>query len=498
MSAATDRFANARTNESLLNSRQREVLDLLVAGKTNGEIAHALGMTLDGAKWNVSEILGKLALDSREDAAEYWRNRKSSRSPVTALRGLLGIGALKWAGGIAAVAVIGIALAGLFTRDDDSRGAQLPPFYIEATMDSLDASRSIGTNPAGSPITERNHRLMHIRWWQRDIDHMRVEIETIEPADEAGTDIILIGGDRQVYYRFETNTYTETPLPDFPDEAKLRRRPWSFGTFLGPWMTEVGSLDDIISELHRFGSENHPPATIEVVGRERFLGVDADIVEYSPASTSTNQDGTTTGKGTIRYWIDSERLIVLKQVLEGDDGAVQTFSIEATKLDWDTKISGERFKFDPPKGAERVDDNSAAPLADSGGGSSSHSGESAGGITFDTPPGLLRAISLPDGFRAVSVEDNHDSAGNPTTHQVEYAHEDGRRFVVAQRIRKGGPAGQLIGDPVQAGSRTVFVSEGAGSTVIQWAQGDLILRITSADLPKEDLLRVAESLQPQP
>jgi hypothetical protein len=111
---------------------------------------------------------------------------------------------------------------------------------------------------------------------------------------------------------------------------------------------------------------------------------------------------------------------------------------------------------------------------------------------------MLRATWLPDGFRSVSTSENHDSANNPTTHQVEYAHEDGRSFVVAQRIRKGGPAGAFTGESMQAGNRTVFVSEGAGSAVIQWAEGDLIVSITSANVPKEDLLRVAESLQPLP
>ncbi|MCK9517751.1 MAG: LuxR C-terminal-related transcriptional regulator [Dehalococcoidia bacterium] len=42
----------------MLNERQQTVLALIAKGKTNPEIAESLGMTLDGAKWNVSEILG--------------------------------------------------------------------------------------------------------------------------------------------------------------------------------------------------------------------------------------------------------------------------------------------------------------------------------------------------------------------------------------------------------------------------------------------------------
>lgn len=53
--------------------RQREVLDLLAQGRSNAEIAEHLGVSLDGAKWHVREIMGRLGVESREDAADYWR-----------------------------------------------------------------------------------------------------------------------------------------------------------------------------------------------------------------------------------------------------------------------------------------------------------------------------------------------------------------------------------------------------------------------------------------
>lgn len=43
-----------------LTPRQREVLELVARGKTNPEIAETLGITLDGAKFHVSEILDRL------------------------------------------------------------------------------------------------------------------------------------------------------------------------------------------------------------------------------------------------------------------------------------------------------------------------------------------------------------------------------------------------------------------------------------------------------
>jgi len=64
--------------------RQRQVLDLMARGKTNSEIGEALGISLAGAKWHVSEILSKLNSDSREEAAEYWRQLRRPRPPLRA------------------------------------------------------------------------------------------------------------------------------------------------------------------------------------------------------------------------------------------------------------------------------------------------------------------------------------------------------------------------------------------------------------------------------
>lgn len=59
-----------------LTKRQREVLDLLARGYSNPQIAEALGISLDGAKWHVSEVMAKLGAESRQGAAERWRRHQ--------------------------------------------------------------------------------------------------------------------------------------------------------------------------------------------------------------------------------------------------------------------------------------------------------------------------------------------------------------------------------------------------------------------------------------
>jgi len=61
-----------RPHPDILTPREWEVLDLLRERLTNEQIAERLGITLDGAKYHVSEILSKLGVGTREQAAA-WR-----------------------------------------------------------------------------------------------------------------------------------------------------------------------------------------------------------------------------------------------------------------------------------------------------------------------------------------------------------------------------------------------------------------------------------------
>src|SRR5215207_5316949 len=92
--------------------RQRDVLDLIARGKTNAEIAGVLGISRDGVKYHVSEILSKLGSNSREEAADYWR-RYNGWAPRFArvFRAATSGVVLKWTAATAALAGGGFALA---------------------------------------------------------------------------------------------------------------------------------------------------------------------------------------------------------------------------------------------------------------------------------------------------------------------------------------------------------------------------------------------------
>jgi DNA-binding CsgD family transcriptional regulator len=85
----------------ILTPRQWEVLQLLRESLTDPQIAERLNISLDGAKYHVSEILARLGVSTREEAA-VWKPLRT-RSPSWL--------ALAWKG--AAVTAAATALAGI-------------------------------------------------------------------------------------------------------------------------------------------------------------------------------------------------------------------------------------------------------------------------------------------------------------------------------------------------------------------------------------------------
>jgi DNA-binding CsgD family transcriptional regulator len=113
----------------VLTPREYEVLALLRNGLSNREIAGRLGISLAGAKFHVSEIIGKLGVESREEAAA-WQSEPSRRwgfAPSTALSGawssslsLFGMKVAVPAAALAVLAVSGMAFVLVAANGSDN------------------------------------------------------------------------------------------------------------------------------------------------------------------------------------------------------------------------------------------------------------------------------------------------------------------------------------------------------------------------------------------
>ena len=99
----------------ILTPREWEVLALVREGLSNDAIGERLGISLDGVKFHVSEILGRLGVDNRQEAARWQPGGRpwwmAAVTPFLFWR-KLGFGWLAPAvtGGVAIAAVVGVGL----------------------------------------------------------------------------------------------------------------------------------------------------------------------------------------------------------------------------------------------------------------------------------------------------------------------------------------------------------------------------------------------------
>jgi DNA-binding CsgD family transcriptional regulator len=127
------------------SERQRHVLRLLAARKTNGEIAAELGVSLDGVKYHVREICDRLGVDTREEAAEWWRQEQGLGTRFRLFRrpGRKSA-ALRW--GVAGattvtVAVVVVVVLALFS------GGEADPSHPEPGANETPTDASPGEGP---------------------------------------------------------------------------------------------------------------------------------------------------------------------------------------------------------------------------------------------------------------------------------------------------------------------------------------------------------------
>jgi Tol biopolymer transport system component/DNA-binding CsgD family transcriptional regulator len=143
-----------------LTPRQREVLELLRRGDTNEEIARSLGISLDGAKWHVSEIIGRLGVSDRYEAARWHPERE--RRPWWSLAWLHD---LRWStaakatsfGALAVVTVAIIALAWGIWRTSDKAASIAPAAPRTLVVSAVDAAIAVDTDTG--MVTERFNAL---------------------------------------------------------------------------------------------------------------------------------------------------------------------------------------------------------------------------------------------------------------------------------------------------------------------------------------------------
>lgn len=138
--------------EIRLTQRQREVIELMAKGYTNSRIGEALGISLDGAKWHVSEILTVFDVDTREQAVRAWQEHsRPDRRFARAFRAIAPATAFRWLGGAAAVGVAtGLALVVWTVLSNGGQDPASPEPSSTPTVESS-PTQEPGADPTSQP-----------------------------------------------------------------------------------------------------------------------------------------------------------------------------------------------------------------------------------------------------------------------------------------------------------------------------------------------------------
>ena len=393
--------------------------------------------------------------------------------------------------GMIALAAAGAVIL-LSCADDSQDKGDLPPFYLEAGLSSIDYSRTVGTSISGQSPGRPERRESIIRWWGEDRDHARFEFEPVVAALDLGTRVIVADGSSLWFYDEGANTFTKTPLPPSPPD--VRARTFAFSLFFGPWPSGAQTAEEVVAELKAMGRTGQA----SVVGQETILGRDTTIIEFGATRTAgasqshPPMSGHAAPKeedhGTARIYLDVARMFVL--AYETKD-AVQVIDLRATRFDYDTKIPPARLRFTPPAGAQEVGDANGNAVG-GGGGLAALPG---GSLQYTVPAGFFGPSSLPFGYRAVRTETGTAGDGATLTFELGFSDDNGAVLILTERRRSGGLAPSLAyGEPVVVHGVAAYFLAGNENT-LTWYETGIALRLTSASLGREELLRIAEQVR---
>ncbi len=172
-----------------LTPRQREVMELIAAGKTNFEIAQHLGVSLEGAKYHVSEILAKLGVDSREEAVATWQSgERRWRWPRMRIL-------VPAAAGIAALAFTAVLLLALL-QDDDPTPTGEPEAWLAWVPESTGESSPLhvvrGSDPSAE-VRRFDDLYYRVPAWSGDGEHLAAW--GFDPEFESSAQLVVFSRD---------------------------------------------------------------------------------------------------------------------------------------------------------------------------------------------------------------------------------------------------------------------------------------------------------------
>ena len=318
----------------ILTPREWEVLALIREELSNEEIAGRLGISIDGVKYHVSEILSKLELENRADAARWQPGDQpwwlAAAAPLLFLR-KIGFGWLSpvVAGGVAVVVVAGAGLliwalvatggGGGASRTDLS--ALTPENFGDRLLEALTREGKVfHTNIAQFSVTADGTRqdMYTVEAWL-DLEHELVREEfhkdpTFE-ADLGEYQVSLVVGDTLYSGDEEEILRVNLVVGDtlFPgDEEEILRGKNNDCSIMGPWLS--ASLTLVFNCEPLSEDVNLSPRRVET--DVEYRGTRAIAVSRDGIAESEGSSGIDVTEFTVSFYVDRETFLPLAQVTE--------------------------------------------------------------------------------------------------------------------------------------------------------------------------------------
>lgn len=476
--ATTPDFEHAEAHEGELNERDWAVLELVAKGLTNWEISERLGITLDGAKWYVSELLTTFGFATREDLAAYYRHRNRVGARLgRALRGLLALPFSRPLVGLGTMAGAVVVVAALLFVGNgggtDSPGG-IPPFELRAQIVVNDSSGD------GRP----KQTTSQLDWQFRDAGDWKWTVDKLSGLDSGTTVANLQNGSLLVYTENE-NSYQRTPMTGTPGGLIA-----PFSAFVGP----LGLRD--LAALTESLTANGSVQRVDVVGHEELLGRRTTVLEYSPTSRSSS-NGVEESSGVGHIWLDEERMFVLRSDIQGS-AAGSSYDLRVTSLRYGVPRNSVSTAFNLPSGAQEHGPGDGTSSGQSRALGPSQIGGAPALITV--PPGFSKPSYVPQGYQSVSSGSSTNSFGETVGVEIGLATGTGHGspFVSIQQRKRPDdlPTALVTTDTTTINGHTAYRGMDGAARTLAWAQDGVAILITSDTLPYEELERIATSMAP--
>ena len=371
-------------------------------------------------------------------------------------------------GAVLLAAILGIFLAVAAAVAPNSQGGgHYRSFYFEARIEV--------------PETVDDDILGEMKAWYEAPGRWRYEFSSYDPTRVHETVIQVSNGQQYWLYRGETNTYATGDAKQYLSNFGLPETeappPPSFGLLLGP--APLGDVHAYLQALAEAGN-----TTLTTQASERTIaGRRADRVDMSGP-----------GDHTSSVWLDQDYDFILRfetpyAPSSPEDAAAGSLEAEVLIVEFNQAIDDTVFAFEPPPGSREASPDDGTSV---GSGSSGSLGEN-----VPPPDGFFAVTDLPEGYEA-TLHEQSGTAQGITSYGVTYEAPDGSGTLrVQQTLRAGGLAdSQRTGEPVTIGDSQAYLQREGGETALLWADGDLVIRVSTNTLDVDELLRVAESMRP--